>query len=195
MYVSKELAFILKEKGFDEPTLFDLYYTFAPNHINVNAVDAWTEHQVIDWVFDLDKFYPEQVSGCNIELNVIHLNINKHLQFWYTILLEHKFSLMHEFIGRLEEWFEKCSLYINIQPYVSRKTKNIRYQIEIMDCIEFHTWSITNDDTLEDIYEFEMNQKQYITKQQAKHEAILKCFELLKKNNNYKYHENSLCIS
>jgi len=156
MYVSKDLALILKEKGFN-------YHKF-------DLIIAPTEQEVVDWIFS-------EVSTRNYakQGNV------KWLQFWYTTLLDHNFGLMHEFIGRLEEWFESNGLFLDIKPtrvtvesgyitqyrvvifdYRKNKSKLLYY-----DECNWHTFEDGDSDILE-------------TKRQAKHEAIMKCFKLLK---------------
>ena len=128
-----------------------------------------TEQEVVDWIFS-------EVSTRNYakQGNV------KWLQFWYTTLLDHNFGLMHEFIGRLEDWFESNGLFLDIKPtrvtvesgyitqyrvvifdYRKNKSKLLYY-----DECNWHTFEDGDSDILE-------------TKRQAKHEAIMKCFELL----------------
>ena len=159
MYVSKELALILKENGFN-------YHKF-------DLIIAPTEQEAVDWIFD-------NLTACDINDALLDYDINQ-LKFWYTTLLEHKFRLMHEFIGRLEEWFESNGLFLDIKPtrvtvesgyitqyrvvifdYRKNKSKLLYY-----DECNWHTFEDGDSDILE-------------TKRQAKHEAIMKCFELLK---------------
>ena len=53
---------------------------------------------VVNWIFD-------NLTACDINDALLDYDINQ-LKFWYTTLLDHNFGLMHEFIGRLEDWFE-----------------------------------------------------------------------------------------
>ena len=141
MYVSKELALILKEKGFD-------YHKF-------DLIIAPTEQEAVDWIFD-------NLTACDINDALLDYDINQ-LKFWYTTLLEHKFGLMHEFIGRLEEWFESNDIYLFYNPVTNIHTGKV----------VGHSFHIINNKWKGDIH---------LTKRQAKHEAIMKCFELLKTN-------------
>lgn len=137
---SKELALILKEKGFDEP-----------------CFNYYTEYQVLDWIFN-------EISTRN-DYFTKEDNL-KWLQFWYTTLLKHKFSLMYEFIGRLEDWFESNGIILEVvKDILLRNIKNRKYH--------FHVYTSETECLFNGIFD---------TKQQAKHEAILKCFELLKQN-------------
>lgn len=160
MYVSKELALILEDKGFSKSFSSNSYYTTI------------LSEEVIDWIFD--------EIGLESNPNThIHYE-RKRLEFWYTTLLDHNFGLMHEFINRLEEWFESNGLFLDIKPtrvtvesgyitqyrvvifdYRKNKSKLLYY-----DECNWHTFEDGDSDILE-------------TKRQAKHEAIMKCFELL----------------
>lgn len=137
MYVSKELALILKDRGFSKSFSSNSYYTTI------------LSEEVVDWIFS-------EVSTRNYakQGNV------KWLQFWYTTLLDHNFGLMHEFIGRLEDWFSSNDYEVHLIKYSG--TNQCAFSIQTKN-----TYDCTRDDW-------------YDTKQQAKHEAILKCFELLK---------------
>ena len=139
MYVSKELALILKEKGFN-------YHKF-------DLIIAPTEQEAVDWIFD-------NLTACDINDALLDYDINQ-LKFWYTTLLEHKFSLMYEFIERLKDWFE----FNNIE-FVNYKS------------INGNSYYISIDTSKPPI----IYKHHFKTKQQAKHEAIMKCFELLKTN-------------
>ena len=72
MYVSKDLALILKEK--ENSMCKDLDYSNTTNE------------SLIDWIF---KGIMDNHPNIVVKL--------EWLQFWYTTLLEHKFGLMHEF--------------------------------------------------------------------------------------------------
>ena len=137
MYVSKDLALILKENGFN-------YHKF-------DLIIAPTEQEAVDWIFD--EIGLESNPNTHIDYE------RKRLKFWYTTLLEHKFGLMHEFIGRLEEWFESNNI-----EFVDYKGVNGG---------SYYISTDTNKPPI--IYKH-----RFKTKQQAKHEAIMKCFELLK---------------
>ena len=138
MYVSKELALILKENGF--------------NYNQFDLIIAPTEQEVVDWIFD--EIGLESNPNTHIDYE------RKRLKFWYTTLLEHNFGLMHEFIGRLEDWFESNDIYLFYNPVTNIHTGKV----------VGHSFHIINNKWKGDIH---------LTKQQAKHEAIMKCFELL----------------
>ena len=148
MYVSKELALILKEKGFD-------YHKF-------DLIIAPTEQEAVDWIFD-------NLTACDINDALLDYDINQ-LKFWYTTLLEHKFGLMHEFIGRLEEWFESNNIEFTILNNEEELVK---------ECWVAIKWNLSEDKTY---YKNSIKLQGTYTKQQAKHEGIMKCFELLKTN-------------
>ena len=135
-YVSLELMNILIQNGY--------------NHSSENTSNTASWYQVINWIFRFDDPADEYERQF----------INNNLEFWYETLLEHKFSLMYEFIGRLEEWFESNNLLITI---TSRSQESWQWHIQ------------KPHDKLGDLYD-----EDFYTKQQAKHEAILKCFELIK---------------
>ena len=176
MYISKELALILKDKGFD----FKDCYWYVDNATNSLFITNYTpedegykegeytllptEHQVVDWVFEnANKYIDEPIV--NPRENVIERDwCIKWLQFWYITLLEHKFSLMHEFIGRLEEWFENNNYYLFPEHEFG---KGWFYNIE----------NITGETIA---YGYDIHNKYIKLKQQAKHETIMKIFKLLK---------------
>ena len=140
MYVSKELALILKEK--ENSMCKDLDYSNTTNE------------SLIDWIFD-------NLTACDINDALLDYDINQ-LKFWYKTLLDHNFGLMHEFIGRLEEWFEsnRFDLFPNRSTYGEYYYTIYKY---------FGT-----------VRRIKIDTSYFDTKQQAKHEAIMKCFELLK---------------
>ena len=146
MYVSKDLALILKEKGFN-------YHKF-------DLIIAPTEQEAVDWIFD--EIGLESNPNTHIDYE------RKRLKFWYTTLLEHKFGLMHEFIGRLEEWFESNDIEFTILNDEEELVK---------ECWVAIKWNLSEDKTF---YKNSTRLKGSYPKQQAKHEAIMKCFELLK---------------
>lgn len=120
-----------------------------------------TNESLIDWIFS-DKFVYDYTPINNIPKEFKNDVIN-HLKFWYTTLLEYKFSLMYEFIGRLEEWFESNNYFIGIRYKGDEDTNKWECSIGHID------------------WYYPMFSEIYNTKQQAKHEAILKCFQLLMK--------------
>ena len=154
MYVSKDLALILKEK--ENSMCKDLDYSNTTNE------------SLIDWIFD-------NLTACDINDALLDYDINQ-LKFWYTTLLEHKFGLMHEFIGRLEEWFESNGYYINVANRYNKKgiTINDRVFSVSISHKKYHNESDYNT--------IRFLKLDIETKQQAKHEGIMKCFELLKTN-------------
>ena len=154
MYVSKELALILKENGFN-------YHKF-------DLIIAPTEQEAVDWIFD--EIGLESNPNTHIDYE------RKRLKFWYTTLLEHKFGLMHEFIGRLEDWFESNGYYINVANRYNKKgiTINDRVFSVSISHKKYHNESDYNT--------IRFLKLDIETKQQAKHEGIMKCFELLKTN-------------
>ena len=151
MYVSKELALILEEK--ENSMCKDLDYSNTTNE------------SLIDWIF---KGIMDNHPNIVVKL--------EWLQFWYTTLLEHKFGLMHEFIGRLEEWFESNGYYINVANRYNKKgiTINDRVFSVSISHKKYHNESDYNT--------IRFLKLDIETKQQAKHEGIMKCFELLKTN-------------
>ena len=119
-----------------------------------------TNESLIDWIFKLViNNQPEKEQQ-----KALFKNNLKWLHFWYTTLLEHKFSLMYEFIGRLEEWFEYNEYYI--LPFRIKDG----WQVNI-DYFQNDSEEMLTDDNIKDYFD---------TKLQAKHEAIMKCFELIK---------------
>lgn len=179
--ISKELALVLKDKGFNEETL-NFYKGKFPDDIetkflnentifardfvgedNFNERDdiqAPTEHQVINWIYSFENYNEfETITTKEDEIR----SKAQWFEFWYTILMEHKFGLMYEFIGRLEEWFENNNKYIIVFP-----------------CLIGYGFSITPTTSLKTIYVESNKIPINYTKQQAKHEAILKCFKLMK---------------
>ena len=154
MYVSKDLALILKEK--ENSMCKDLDYSNTTNE------------SLIDWIFD-------NLTACDINDALLDYDINQ-LKFWYTTLLEHKFRLMHEFIGRLEDWFESNGYYINVANRYNKKgiTINDRVFSVSISHKKYHNESDYNT--------IRFLKLDIETKQQAKHEGIMKCFELLKTN-------------
>ena len=163
MYVAKELALILKEKGWNCGSDKDWYYGIQ-------------SEEVLDWIFKqvfltdgwIPSYYNPDNSGCEPDAEPDFNEYNEWYLFWYKTLLEHKFSLMYEFIGRLEEWFESNNLY----PISYLLTQGWQSDIHILISKELDEMEVINLSTYWD------------TKQQAKHEAIMKCFELLKENTN-----------
>ena len=75
---------------------------------------------------------------------------------------------MHEFIGRLEDWFESNDIEFTILNDEEELVK---------ECWVAIKWNLSEDKTF---YKNSTRLKGSYPKQQAKHEAIMKCFELLK---------------
>jgi hypothetical protein len=170
MYVSKELALILKKKGLPQGSK-NKYHEVKDgqpcnktcfNHIThpcehcgrLNGIYYPQNEEVIDWVFEWAN-----TMECDLKDNT------EWLQFWYTILLEHKFSLMYEFIGRLEEWFENNDVIV--YPVIAHRETIGNY------------WGYYINTNAKFVGKFNYDDE-FPTKKQAKHEAIRKCFELLK---------------
>lgn len=163
--VSKELALILKERGFKEDCCdyieirtisgkVNQWKETAPQNFNAfdNLISVPTEHQVLDWLFkDIENL----------------TSTASYLEFWYNTLLEYKFNLMHEFIGRLEDWFENNNMLIVVE-HCNVPIKN-KWSFEIFR-LPVGVIVLWYKDT-PFIYD---------TRTHAKHNAILKCFELLK---------------
>ena len=172
MYVSKGLALILKDRGFNECS-FDSncsttqgLHTYIPDYEDGLYIP---NEQVLDWIFNHIDSVVKQINFNHSQKEyLIKQQKVEWLQFWYTTLLEHKFGLMYEFIGRLEEWFESNNLY----PISYLLTQGWQSDIHILISKELDEMEVINLSTYWD------------TKQQAKHEAIMKCFELLKENTN-----------
>lgn len=109
MIINKELALIAERKGFRESNNFTRYYLslegdnelYLKQGKQIIHLAQWViapeSETLLDWIFS--EIGLESNPNTHLEHEV------KHLEFWYNTLIEHKFTLMGEFISRLEEWF------------------------------------------------------------------------------------------
>jgi len=125
-------------------------------HLGSNCLKEPTYQQLIEWIFE----YANTIE-CDLKDNI------KWLEFWYQILIpeiqDNEFVL-EGFIEMLLNWFENNNLYLIV---FMTPNQYWQYNIDVYKdkkLIEEHQW-----DMLE-------------TKQEARHEGILKIFELIKEN-------------
>lgn len=159
MIINKELALIAEKKGFRESDNFTRYYSslkgdnelYLKQGKRIINLAQWViapeSETLLDWIFD--NYIRRPFIG-KVEW----------LEFWYNTLIEHKFTLMGEFISRLEEWFGSNNLHFCSRP--NSNGKNWFTEIVPLN---------TND------YSFIEGLN---SSKEAKHEAILQCFKLLK---------------
>lgn len=124
-----------------------------------------TYTQLINWIFS-----PNTIQNA-IVISKDFKTVVDWLKFWYDTLIpeltfrtnkfivEYNNFVLNGFIGMLIDWFEQneCYLYVTIVGYRRKYAMLVMYK---NDCFE--------------------SKPIYDTKSEARHEAIKKCFELLK---------------
>lgn len=172
-YVVKELAVLLKEKGFNGYTTW--YYTKGgeldlngecgclPYNEMTNLSDEFKNRllcaapcseDVVLWIFNkLDEFAEKY---CDDDSYLWHISL-EWLHFWYTKILEHDFPLMGEVVSRLKKWFMDNNVVI-IPLHLTNK--RFVYEIRNSDSI-----------LLSKVIERDDNQM-------AEHDTIMECFKL-----------------
>lgn len=120
-----------------------------------NIILAPYPEEVINWIFNEDVIDEYLVLNSKMNIKI------DWFKYWYNALLNNEFSLMNEFIERLNQFFEKYDLELQI-----RKCKNglNKYNANI------------GKEYKDDIFV-----GFFATKEQTIHEGIIKCFELIKK--------------
>lgn len=159
-----ELILLLKENKFLEDCEYFLNTDLQIRHHLCNDGSEPlcrvpnSNEQVIDWILK-DVIYNSNELDYKEQLDW--------LLFWYNNLLKKEFSLIGEFIYRLEEFFENSNLHIVIDKVCNLNDSETFWKYDIA--------YINNEDI---IYELPMSG--YKTKKETKHKAILDCFNLLK---------------
>lgn len=159
-YVSLELMDILIQNGY--------------NHSSKNTSNTASWYQVINWIFRFDDpadEYERQFINNNLEfwyntlipelidIQYMEYTDNNNNEKGYSIEIENKFVL-EGFIGMLLNWFLSNNIHITI---TSISQESWQYHIT------------KPGDSLGKLYD-----EDFYTKQQARHEVILMCFELMK---------------
>lgn len=164
-YVSLEIAKIAKEKRFNTPCLYSYskegvlippdeeLNKFTNKRLSDDDISAPTYQQLIEWIFE-PCIYNENELGYKEQM--------KYLEFWYNTLiaeLQDNEFVLEAFVGILINWFEKNGYYI-----INSKING------------YYGYNFPYKDTII------MNNIAYSNKQQARHEGILKVFNLLKQD-------------
>jgi hypothetical protein len=183
-FVPKHIYDLMCEKGYNNPTLKDVFYFLNPNNLDANAPDSATWTELINWIF-IDGKIGNTFAAID------------HLEFWYNTLLPELIDMkrwqpnvtgeelennkyymipinefVHEgFIGMLINWFEENGYDILVIPMYKKEVKEY--------CVSFKSNKGYVDFLKENgkIAYFE-NAKL------ARHSGILRIFELLKENEN-----------
>lgn len=154
--ISKKLALIAKEKGWNikiPENKFDEIFYILP-----------TYEQLINWVFN-DNNVKDHTPFNNIP-EEFQKDILKHLEFWYNEIIsevqDNEFVL-EGFVGMLINWLLNNGIHLTI---TSISQESWQYHVSRVG------------DSLGKLYE-----EDFYSKQEARHEGILKCFQLIKEQN------------